>query len=242
PWDAPLDPTIDPLEQAVRSLSDEQLISAPGEAWNYSGWGYSMLGAIIVKVIGEPFESYMHQRWLEPLGMANSTFVMDEVDPDLYVTRYISAEDGSAAAMEHFVDPRDVPAAGLWSSCDDMTRWARFMLNKGELNGRRLLQPESINAMWTSVASTPWMDALGPWYGPYVGEYGLGWYVGEKAGHRLAGHAGAGDGVNTHIQFAPDDGLAVIAMDNWLKPDPEWYPAGFAAFDVMDLLLGIKPE
>ncbi|MFZ1464262.1 MAG: alpha/beta fold hydrolase, partial [Anaerolineae bacterium] len=242
PWDAPLDPTIDPLEQAVRSLRDEQLISAPGEAWNYSGWGYSMLGAIIVKVIGEPFESYMHQRWLEPLGMANSTFVMDEVDPDLYVTGYISAEDGSAAAMEHFVDPRDVPAAGLWSSCDDMTRWARLMLNKGELNGRRLLQPESINAMWTSVASTPWMDALGPWYGPYVGEYGLGWYVGEKAGHRLAGHAGAGDGVNTHIQFAPDDGLAVIAMDNWLKPDPEWYPAGFAAFDVMDLLLGIKPQ
>ncbi|MBK6432431.1 MAG: serine hydrolase [Anaerolineae bacterium] len=50
------------------ALSDEQLISAPGEAWNYSGWGYSMLGAIIVKVIGEPFESYMHQRWLEALA------------------------------------------------------------------------------------------------------------------------------------------------------------------------------
>lgn len=41
----------------MRSLSDQQLLSAPGEQYNYSGWGYSMLGAIIVKVIGEPFES-----------------------------------------------------------------------------------------------------------------------------------------------------------------------------------------
>ena len=242
PWNVPLDPAIDPLEQAVRSLSDQQLISAPGEAWNYSNWGYSVLGDIIAKVSGEPFASYMQQHLLEPMGMVNSTFVMDEVDPDLYVTGYISAEDGSAAAMEHFVDPRDVPNSGLWSNCEDMIKWARFMLNKGELNGTRILQPESIDAMWTSEAGTFWPDVVGPWYGPYVGEYGLGWYVGEKAGHRLAGHAGAGDGVNTHIQFAPDNGLAVIAIDNWLKPDPDWYPAGFAAFDVMDLLLGLQPE
>jgi CubicO group peptidase (beta-lactamase class C family) len=158
------------------------------------------------------------------------------------VTGYISAEDGSAAAIEIAGDARNLPADGLWSNCEDMTRWAQFMLNEGELNGTRVLQAESIDAMWTSEAGTFWMDALGPWYGPYVGEYGLGWYVGEKAGHRLAGHAGANDGVNTQIQFAPDDGLAVIAIDNWLKPDPDWYPAGFAAFDVMDLLLGLQPD
>ena len=199
PWDVPLDPAIDPLEQAVRSLSDQQLISAPGEAWNYSGWGYSALGDIIAKVSGEPFASYMQQHLLEPMGMVNSTFVADEVDPDLRVTGYISAEDGSAAAIEIAGDARDLPADGLWSNCEDMTQWAQFMLNKGELNGTRVLQPESIDALWTSEAGTYWMDALGPWYGPYVGEYGLGWYVGEKAGHRLAGHAGANDGVNTHI-------------------------------------------
>ncbi len=242
PWDVPLDPATNPLAQAVRSLSDQKLLSAPGEQYNYSGWGYSTLGDVIAKVTGEPFESYMGQHLLKPLGMVNSTFMAAEVDPNLRVTGYITAKDGSAAAIEVAADARDLPADGLWSSCEDMIKWAQFMLNKGELNGTRLLRPESIDAMWMSVAGTPWMDALGPWYGPYVGEYGLGWYVGEKAGHRLAGHAGANDGVNTHIQFAPDDGLAVIAIDNWLKPDPDWYPAGFAAFDVMDLLLGIEPE
>ena len=242
PWDVPLDPAIDPLEQAVRSLSDQQLLSAPGEAWNYSGWGYALLGDMIAKVSGEAFAGYMQLHLLQPMGMANSTFVMDEVNPDLGITRYISAEDGSALVTDTPFDDRDLPADGLWSNCEDMTKWAQFMLNKGELNGTRVLQPESIDAMWKSAAGTYWLDALGPWYGPYVGEYGLGWYVGEKSGHRLSGHAGASDGVNTHIQFAPDDGLAVIAMDNWLKPDPDWYPAGFATFDVMDLLLGLKPD
>ena len=38
-WAVPLDPAINPLEQAVRSLSDQQLLSTPGEQYNYSGWG-----------------------------------------------------------------------------------------------------------------------------------------------------------------------------------------------------------
>ena len=73
----------------------------------------STLGDIIAKVTDEPFESAMQQHVLKPLGMANSTFVADEVDPDLYVTGYVSAEDGSAAAMAHVVDARDVPNSGL---------------------------------------------------------------------------------------------------------------------------------
>jgi CubicO group peptidase (beta-lactamase class C family) len=242
-WETPLDPALDPLEQAVRSLSDQQLLAAPGKQWNYSGWGYSMLGDIIAKVSGEPYASYMQEHLLKPMGMANSTFDMAEVDPDLYVTGYISDEDGKAKPMQHFVDPRDVPNSGLWSNCEDLLRWSQFMLNAGEYEGVRVLQPESIDAMLTPVAGTFWPDIVGPWYGAGVKEYGLGWYVGDLAGHRLADHPGAGDGVNAHIQFAPDDALAVIAYNNWLDyATASWYPASFAAIDVMYALLGIEPE
>ena len=99
-----------------------------------------------------------------------------------------------------------------------------------------LLQPESMEAMWTPLSSTGWM--LGPTYGPPFEHYGLGWFVGEKDGHRLVGHMGAGDGINAQILLAPDDGLAVIAMDNWLDLGAATgFPASFAAVDVMDLLL-----
>ena len=71
----------------------------------------------------------------------------------------------------------------------------------------------------------------------------MGWYIGEMDGHRLVGHAGGTEGANTQIQFAPDDGLAVIAMDNWLDLETvTGYPASFATFDVMYTVLGIEPE
>lgn len=242
-WPEPLDPKMNPLEQAVRDLRDMKLLSAPGEGWNYSAYGYSALGAIIAKVTGKPFENYMQEAWLTPLGMTHSTFMAKEVDPTLRMTIYGSDKAGKATPTGLACDGRDASACNLWSSCEDMAKWAQLMLNQGELNGTRFLQPESIKTLWTPVSDTPWLEALGPQYGSPFVKYGLGWYVGEMKGHRLIGHAGATQGSNTQIQFAPDDGLAVIAIGNWFDLETATsYPTSFAAIDVTYLLLGIEPQ
>ncbi|MFN8465637.1 MAG: serine hydrolase [Caldilineaceae bacterium] len=241
-WDTPLDSTIDPLEQSVRWLADKQLLFEPGTDWSYSDKNFAALGAIIAVVTGKQYETYMQEEWLTPLGMTHSTFVLGDVDPAQRVEIYDSDAQGNAVPTPSQCDERDAPACTLASTCDDMARWAEFLLNKGEVNGARLLEPASIDAMWTSLSHTPWYDALGDYYGPLLEGYGLGWYVGEKDGHRSVGHAGGINGANTQIQLAPDDGLAVIAMDNWLDLDNPTYPAGFADFDVLYHLLGIQPQ
>jgi len=219
------------------------LLSAPGDAWNYSAYGYSALGAIIAKVSGKPYESYMQETWLTPLGMTHSTFIAQNVDPTLRMTLYKSDKAGKAIPTGQVCDGRDASACNLWSSCEDMAQWAQLMLNQGELNGTRFLKPESIKTMWTAVSDTPWLEALGPQYGSAVAKYGLGWYVGEVKGHRLIGHTGATEGANTQFQLAPDDGLAVIAMDNWFDLETATgFPASFAADDVMYQLLGVEPQ
>jgi CubicO group peptidase (beta-lactamase class C family) len=94
--------------------------------------------------------------------------------------------------------------------------------------------------MWTWAVGTPLLGFFGPQYGPPLAGYGLGWYVGEKDGHRLTGHQGMGEGYNTIVQFAPDDGLAVYAMANRFDPETATgLPATFTAFDVLDVLLGL---
>jgi CubicO group peptidase (beta-lactamase class C family) len=80
-WDTPLDPAIDPLEQAVRWVADKQLLFAPGTDWSYSDKNYSALGAIIAAVTGKPYPTYMQEEWLTRLGMTHSTFVLGDVDP-----------------------------------------------------------------------------------------------------------------------------------------------------------------
>jgi CubicO group peptidase (beta-lactamase class C family)/predicted dienelactone hydrolase len=242
-WTEPLDPAVNPLEQAVRGLSEAELLFAPDEAWSYSGYGYITLGAILAAVTGQPFESYMAEQWLAPMGMTNSTFIADDVDPALRMTAHKSDVDGKATPTEIACDGRNGSACNLWSNCEDMVKWAQLMLNKGEIDGARFLQPESIDAMWMPVSETGWLEMMGPWYGSPIANYGLGWMLGETEGHRLVGHAGGVEGANSQILLAPDDGLAVITMDNWLDLAAiPAYPASNAATDVMYILLGIEPQ
>ena len=243
PWDFTLIGNVDPLEQAVRSLSNKSLLDAPGAAWSYSSLGYTVLGDLIAKVSAEPFPTYMQQHLLQPMGMRNSTFVPEEVDPALRVLGYVDAKAGGIEVGGPHFPLYDAPAANLYSNCEEMAKWALVMLNQGKAGEERVLTPASVEAMWTNGVATPWRDIVGPWYGGALQTYSLGWHLGNMDGHRLVGNAGAEDGFNTHIQFAPDDGLAVIAMNNWLNFDTAtWYPASFAAIDVMYTLLGIEPE
>ncbi len=97
--------------------------------------------------------------------------------------------------------------------------------------------------MWTAEAPTGWADGMGSRFGPPFAAYGLGWFLGEVTGHRLVGHPGGIDGINTQMELAPDDGLAVIAMTNWRdRRAAPGLPATFAAIDVLYLLLGVQPD
>lgn len=237
-WPEPLDPALSPFEQAVRDLGEMELLFAPDNEWRYSSYGYSTLGAILAAVTGKPFEDYMATEWLTPLGMVNSTFVTDDVDPDMSATLYTGYKLSRLRVQAPQTDAPDASAGNLWSSCVDMVLWEQFMLNGGELNGVRLLQPESIEAMWAPRSESDWL--LGPTYGPLVEHYGLGWFLGTDDGHRLVGHMGAGDGINTQMLLAPDDGLAVFTMANWMDAGTAQgsFPASFAAMDVMNVLWG----
>lgn len=235
PWTFELKTGSSPLEQAVGSLADQELVASPGEQWIYTPKGYTLLGEMIAQLSGDPFEAYMQHNILEPLGMVNSTFNPSEVDREQLAPPHITDADGNTVVLNAPHDPRLAPAKTLHSTCTDMARWASAMLNGGELDGVRILQPSSIDAMWTGESPTPYLGYLGEPYGPILAEYGLGWYVGDIDGHRTTGHAGGVDGYNTQLQIAPDDGFAVIAMSNW-NLDPA-LPASYAAFDVMFQLL-----
>ena len=242
-WSEPLDPAMNPLEQAARSLSETELLFAPDEEWSYSDYGYLVLGATIAAITGQPYESYMAEQWLAPLEMTRSTFVTEETDPSTRMTGYVSDESGKPTPTDIGCDARDASACNLWSNCEDMAKYAQFMMKHGEVGGTALLQPKSIEAMWTPISETPWAEMNGPWYGPPLQNYGLGWVLGEAAGHRLVGHPGGLDGYNSQILLAPDDGLAVLTMDNWLDlAAVPAFPASFAATDIMYALLGIEAE
>jgi CubicO group peptidase (beta-lactamase class C family) len=149
-WDEALDPIADPLAQAVADLAGQRLLFAPGTGWSYSNYGYSILGATIAAAGGRPFATYMQEEWLQPLGMAHSTFRAEEVDPDQRVIAYTGDARGYPAATALDCDARDAPDCTLWSSCEDMARWAQRLTTLGAGQNGRLITAAARDAMWAA--------------------------------------------------------------------------------------------
>lgn len=217
------------LDDYVHSLGDQSLTYPPGEDWAYSNTGFDVLGDVIAKVSGQTYEDYMQDNILKPLGMANSSYLLSDLDPALLAMPYLLNEKGDVAKADFYPYTRaHAPSGAFYSSMNDMARFAIANLNEGELDGTRILPSAAYDEMWSPQAESPWAEM----FGPALNTYGLGWWVGDFNGHRIIGNYGAEVGFQSHVALFPDDGMALIALVNLFDPDA----GAFYAFDIGNAL------
>src|ERR1700733_3838023 len=123
-------------------------IFAPGTIPAYSNYGVGLAGYIVQRVSGQPFEQYVEQHIFVPLKMEHSTFYQ----PPPKLLRRLPSEgyptdtEKPPIGFEIF---NPVSAGGVSSTAADMGRFGQALLNGGELDGHRILKPETLQAMWT---------------------------------------------------------------------------------------------
>ena len=123
------------IERFVRGMADTELLFAPGEGYEWSDLGYDILGDVVAKVAGRPFEQYMQENILQPLGMAHSTFLRDEADPALLASPHID-EVGVVKVADVVPYSRQFAAANnLHSNVEDMAQFILATINRGEVDG-----------------------------------------------------------------------------------------------------------
>lgn len=214
------------LERHVREMASVKLLSTPGAAMQYSDIGFETIGDIIAKVSGESFEDYVQRHIFTPLAMQHSSFLLRDMPPAALASPHVA--DPALKVNDFFPYSRQhAPSSHLLSSVNDMNRFALAQLQRGKLDGVRILPASAYDTMWhpeipTAIPS-PWERTLG-----------LGWFLGEHDGHRLVGHGGGDTGFACGFVMAPEDGLAVVVMIN--KQDS----AEDMASDVMALLLAAE--
>src|ERR1700722_4081877 len=115
----------------------------PGEIPAYSNYGVGLASYIVQRVSGQPFEQYVHDHIFAPLGMTHSSFHQPLEKPlaDLPSEGYRSNPSKPAVGFEIF---NPVGAGGISSSASDMGRFGQALLNGGELEGKRILKPETV--------------------------------------------------------------------------------------------------
>jgi D-alanyl-D-alanine carboxypeptidase len=169
----------------------------PGSRINYSNNGYYLLGRVIEKVSGQPWDEYLRDHIFLPLGMKHSGYDRT-VELAGRATGYLAAADGTYQPIA----PQDALGAyaggGLYSTVEDMALWA------GGLASGKLLPAGTLER-----ASTPGLLSDGR-----RTAYGFGWMTATYRGLREVGHGGDITGFNTYFARYPDEKLTVIVLSN----------------------------
>ncbi|KAF7963958.1 serine hydrolase [Cupriavidus sp. UYMU48A] len=148
------------LDAMIDKLAGLPLEFSPGEAWNYSV-STDVLGYLVGKVSGIPFETFLKERIFDPLGMVDTAFHVPEDKVSRFCACYAVGVLGSKVISEKGPmlqdDPRASPylkppsfisgGGGLVSTAADYMRFARMLLQGGELDGVRLLGPKTLQLM-----------------------------------------------------------------------------------------------
>lgn len=132
-----------------KDLAAVPLAFEPGSAWEYSR-STDVLGRLVEVISGQSLGAYLQQHILQPLGMHDTAFAVPQAQWDRIAEPYPHDPDGGVPMR--VIDVRETPAlesggGGLVSTAQDYARFLQFMLNKGELDGVRLLAPHIIDFM-----------------------------------------------------------------------------------------------
>ncbi|MBL0729989.1 beta-lactamase family protein [Piscinibacter sp. HJYY11] len=221
-----------------KRIATMPLAYVPGTTWEYSR-STDVLGALIERVSGQTLGAYLQQRILGPLGMKDSGFSVP-ADKHGRIAEPYKVDPDSKQPVE-LIDITKPPVyesggGGMVSTAADYLRFARMMLNGGELDGVRILSPKTVASMMSNHLSDDMLRASrvpgattgylpGPGYG-----FGLGFAVrmapGESASASSVGESNWGGFGGTAFWIDPKEKLIAI----WMMQAPgqrEYYRAVF---------------
>ena len=154
---------------AIQLASVEKTNGAPGTVFRYSDINYIVLCEVVQRVSGEKFEDLVQREFYQPLKMRDTGYLPSTND----LARIAPTEqtgEGMLRGKVHDPTARRMGGlaghAGLFTTAADLARFARMMLNNGELDGARIFKPETVKLM-TSVQSPESVEA----------RRGLGWDI-----------------------------------------------------------------
>jgi len=211
----------------------------PGQQFEYSNLGFVLLGQIVSKASGVPFQKYITSKILQPLRMTGTRWEFTEVPADKLALGYRWEHDNwNLEPILH--DGEGAACGGLLTTLDDFAEYVQFHLQASPARNdpdsrpvrrgtlRELQEPFVYSKM--SPKETL-LDGVTPnptisFYG-----YGLGWSIDSRQVVTLS-HTGGLPGFGSHYRFLPDYGVAVIAFAN-----RTYAPAGRPCFRAINLLL-----
>jgi CubicO group peptidase (beta-lactamase class C family) len=188
-------------QQIAAQFRDTSLAFAPGTRWQYSDWGYCLLGLVIERVTGKPYAQVLHDQIFEPLEMHNTGYDQTQTILQLRAAGY-RLVDGQLKNAEYINMAGPFSAGALYSTAEDLYKWDQALYTD------KILPRSVLALMWTEVMSN----------------YGYGWMVSSPASPSKPPwalpkrfqmvHPGSINGFTSEILRFPDEHVTVIVLAN----------------------------
>jgi CubicO group peptidase (beta-lactamase class C family) len=212
------------MQKTGKTELDSPLLFDPGENWAY-GASTRVLGDVVTAISGQPIDVFLTSRILQPLGMRDTSYLV----PAAKNARVVAVNArGANGRFEERPVPATLPATvqgdgGLYGTAGDYGQFLRMLLNRGTLNGTRILSEASARAMLqnhTGNVVVPLQESAAPALsrnfpvGAGKDHWGLGFQLAaERQTDRRSPGSGTWAGIfNTHFFIDPTREIGVIVM------------------------------
>ena len=202
-------------EQMNTKLGDQQTLYPSSTYFQYSNLGMALLGEVVEKISGKPYDTYVLENILTPLKLASTRpyIPKEEYGKKMAVGYSATKREGPRDKVNLF-DTRGIrAAAGYTSNVEDLAQFAAWqfrLLNKG---GNEILKASTLKEMHR----VQWVD---PDFRTY---WGLGFAIAQVDGNTIIGHGGSCPGYRTTFQLDPKEKMGYVVMINAGGESPELF-------------------
>lgn len=184
------------LNEVIALFKEKPLDFEPGTKYSYSNSGYILLTAIVEKVSGKPYEQYLKENILQPLGMNNTGYDRSDAILKNRAAGYDNA--GGQIKNASFIDTSIPSGAGaMYSTTEDLYLWDRALYTE------KLVKKATMERIFT----------------PDKNNYAYGWNVDEQFKHKRITHNGGINGFNAHLARFVNDDACIVVLSNRIPSD-----------------------
>ena len=187
------------LADAAKIFQDRDLVGAPGEAFNYSSYGYVLLGLVIENVSGMSYEAYLKKNIWDKVGMTNTSIEKQSVEYSNKAELFHRKNNGKIKEVNATDLSDRLPGGGVHSTVIDLLKFGDALLDDSLLKASTFEMMIEDSKLKTEGSG-----------------YGMGWYLyGEnpKFGN-IVGHTGGQLGVSAMFMILPQEKISVIVLSN----------------------------
>lgn len=185
-------------DDLVKAMTEQKVVSEPGEKFAYNNGGYVLLGILTHRVSGKFYGDFLKEKVFGPLGMTTAQVISEQAITPNRAGGY-EYFNGKIQNQRWVAPTTNTTADGaLYLSLNDYLKW------DAGLYGSKILKQSTLASMWSP---TKLNDGK-------FSNYGLGWFNNTIDGHRLVDHSGAWQGFTTYIGRCIDQKLTVVVLTN----------------------------